>query len=181
MRQIIIELIHTIGVTAFNNLLSRKKGYCSWARGIQIEYNIACLDEWCDINKVSEANFHLTPLMQASKLLTAKKKTSSDILKLCDLCFLLNPTQIKKFLTLYDINDKDSPLAPNFLDIISSTVVGEKDDTLFLNLEDLPEFTLPDATKVGFIDSFIPPKIELPLFRSIYYHKSKFHRKMIKK
>ena len=108
-RQLLTELVRIIGVTAFNHLLMRKN-FCTWKRGVQIQYNVSRLEEWCSGHGIPEATLHLQQLLQASKLLTLNKVSASDIEIIFDVCFLLNPTQIKKLLSLYYAADFDSPV-----------------------------------------------------------------------
>src|SRR5690606_12640910 len=44
--QTITELLKLVGVTAFNDLLLRRN-FLSWKRGLQINYNITRIEEWC--------------------------------------------------------------------------------------------------------------------------------------
>jgi myosin-5 len=68
------------------------------------------VEEWCTGNGLTDACVHLQPLLQASKLLTLNKTSPSDIENIVDVCYLLNPTQIKKMLTIYYAADFDSPV-----------------------------------------------------------------------
>jgi myosin V len=111
--QILTELLRVIGVSAFNHLLMRKN-FCTWKRGVQIQYNVSRLEEWCTGHGVPEATLHLQQLLQAAKLLTLNKTSASDIEVIFDVCFLLNPTQIKKLLSLYYAADFDSPVSKNY-------------------------------------------------------------------
>ena len=79
-------------------------------QGIQIQYNVSRLEEYCDVNGIQEANLHLKQLLQATKLLTLNKSSSQDMDILFDVCFLLNPTQIKRLLSSYYASDFDSPV-----------------------------------------------------------------------
>ncbi|KAJ3117374.1 Myosin type-2 heavy chain 1 [Phlyctochytrium bullatum] len=82
-------------------------------------------------------------------------------------CFLLNPTQIKKLLSLYYAADFDSPLSPELLKIVASrAVLNEKSDVLLLDLEQSPDFTKP-MTRAVEIEKFIPAWISLPHISAI--------------
>ena len=109
-RQILTELLRVIGVSSFNHLLMRKN-FCTWKRGVQIQYNVSRLEEWCTSHGIAEATLHLQQLLQAAKLLTLNKTSPQDIETIFDVCFLLNPTQIKKLLSLYYAADFDSPVS----------------------------------------------------------------------
>lgn len=164
-RQILTELIRVIGVNSFNHLLMRKN-FCTWKRGVQIQYNVSRLEEWCNSHGIAEATIHLQQLLQASKLLTLNKSSESDIETIFDVCFLLNPTQIKKLLSLYYAADFDSPLSPNLLKSVSLRAKDDS-DTLLLAMDDSPEFTFPEPREVEVIEKFIPAWVELPHIQAV--------------
>ncbi|KAJ3327689.1 Myosin type-2 heavy chain 1 [Blyttiomyces sp. JEL0837] len=166
-RQILTELLRVIGVSAFNHLLMRKN-FCTWKRGVQIQYNVSRLEEWCTSHGIAEATLHLQQLLQAAKLLTLNKTSPQDIETIFDVCFLLNPTQIKKLLSLYYAADFDSPLSPELLKIVASrAILNEKSDVLLLDLEQSPDFAKPNIRPVDNIDKFIPAWISLPHISAI--------------
>lgn len=166
-RQILTELMRVIGVSAFNHLLMRKN-FCTWKRGVQIQYNVSRLEEWCTVQGLSEAAIHLQQLLQASKLLTLNKSSSSDIETIFDVCFLLNPTQIKKLLSLYYAADFDSPLSPDLLKIVSNRVNSDgQDTTLLLPMDDAAEFVFPEPREIQVIEKFIPAWVELPYIQAV--------------
>ncbi|TPX57088.1 hypothetical protein SpCBS45565_g08273 [Spizellomyces sp. 'palustris'] len=161
-RQILTELLRVIGVSAFNHLLMRKN-FCTWKRGVQIQYNVSRLEEWCTSHGIAEATLHLQQLLQAAKLLTLNKTSPQDIETIFDVCFLLNPTQIKKLLSLYYAADFDSPLSPELLKIVASrAVLNEKSDVLLLDLEQSPDFAKPSPRVVETIERFVPAWMSLP-------------------
>lgn len=108
-RQLLTELVRYIGVSAFNHLLTRKN-FLTWKRGVQIQFNVSRIEEWCLGNGITEATLHLQQLLQAGKLLTLNKTTQSDMETIYDVCFLLNHSQINKILMLYYASDFDSPV-----------------------------------------------------------------------
>ncbi|KAI8826621.1 P-loop containing nucleoside triphosphate hydrolase protein [Fimicolochytrium jonesii] len=161
-RQILTELLRVVGVSAFNHLLMRKN-FCTWKRGVQIQYNVSRLEEWCTSHGIAEATLHLQQLLQAAKLLTLNKTSPQDIETIFDVCFLLNPTQIKKLLSLYYAADFDSPLSPELLKIVASrAVLNEKSDILLLDLEQAPDFVKPASKPVDTIERFVPTWMSLP-------------------
>ncbi|KAJ3407393.1 Myosin type-2 heavy chain 1, partial [Chytridiales sp. JEL 0842] len=154
-RQILTELLRVIGVSSFNHVLMRKN-FCTWKRGVQIQYNVSRLEEWCTSHGIAEATLHLQQLLQAAKLLTLNKTSPQDIETIFDVCFLLNPTQIKKLLSLYYAADFDSPLSPELLKIVASrAMLNEKSDILLLDLDLGPDFTKPNVRPVDTIEKFI--------------------------
>ena len=54
-RQILTELLRVIGVSSFNHILMRKN-FCTWKRGVQIQYNVSRLEEWCTSHGIAEGN-----------------------------------------------------------------------------------------------------------------------------
>jgi len=87
VNQAITELLKLVGVTAFNDLLLRRN-FLSWKRGLQINYNITRIEEWCKSNDMPEGILQLEHLMQATKLLQLKKATLSDIEIIQDICWM---------------------------------------------------------------------------------------------
>lgn len=60
--QCITELLKLVGVTAFNDLLLRRN-FLSWKRGLQINYNITRIEEWCKSHDMPEGTLQLEHLM----------------------------------------------------------------------------------------------------------------------
>ncbi|KAJ1559801.1 Myosin type-2 heavy chain 1, partial [Cladochytrium tenue] len=167
-RQILTELLRVIGVSAFNHLLMRKN-FCTWKRGVQIQYNVSRLEEWCASHGVGEATLHLQQLLQAGKLLTLNKTSPQDLETVFDVCFLLNATQVKKLLSLYYAADFDSPLSPELLrSVASRAVVNEKQDALLLDLDaGEPDVAVAPATAAVAIDPFVPAWVSLPRLSAV--------------
>lgn len=84
--QTITELLRLVGVTAFNDLLMRRN-FLSWKRGLQINYNITRIEEWCKSHDMPEGTLQLEHLMvslaiwmydkQTLTIITASYKASS--------------------------------------------------------------------------------------------------------
>ncbi|KAI8905199.1 P-loop containing nucleoside triphosphate hydrolase protein [Gorgonomyces haynaldii] len=166
-RQILTELLRFIGISSFNHLLMRKN-FCTWKRGVQIQYNVSRLEEWCTGHGIAEATLHLQQLLQAAKLLTLNKTSPSDIETIFDVCFLLNASQIKKVLSLYYAADFDSPLSAELLKIVvARAAANEKTDILLLDLDAEPEFAKPNPRNVKNIERFIPNWISLPYIQAV--------------
>lgn len=104
--QTVTELLRLVGVTAFNDLLMRRN-FLSWKRGLQINYNITRIEEWCKSHDMPEGTLQLehlmvglepyagvvdmdmlTRLQQATKLLQLKKATLNDIEIIQDICWM---------------------------------------------------------------------------------------------
>jgi len=65
--QTITELLRLVGVTAFNDLLMRRN-FLSWKRGLQINYNITRIEEWCKSHEMPEGTLQLEHLMVSCSL-----------------------------------------------------------------------------------------------------------------
>lgn len=63
--QAVTELLKLVGVTAFNDLLMRRN-FLSWKRGLQINYNITRIEEWCKSHDMPEGTLQLEHLMVCS-------------------------------------------------------------------------------------------------------------------
>ena len=63
--QTLTELLRLVGVTAFNDLLMRRN-FLSWKRGLQINYNITRIEEWCKSHDMPEGTLQLEHLMVGS-------------------------------------------------------------------------------------------------------------------
>ncbi|KAJ1984905.1 Myosin type-2 heavy chain 1 [Dimargaris verticillata] len=168
MKQIMSELLSTIGVTAFNHLIMRKN-FCSWKRGMQIQYNLTRLEEWCKAHDVTDNTRHSEMLLQAVKLLQLQKSTLADINVMFDVCDLLNPAQIKKLLSIYSISDYENPISQEILqEIARRSASSEKTDSLLLDSNDLNEQVLYlTARKVPLIEKYMPGKLNLVRVRSL--------------
>ena len=65
--QTVTELLRLVGVTAFNDLLMRRN-FLSWKRGLQINYNITRIEEWCKSHDMPEGTLQLEHLMVSPNL-----------------------------------------------------------------------------------------------------------------
>lgn len=129
--QILIHTFSHIEAICFNILISRK-GYASWRRGIQIQYNLSQLEEWIQKNQLGPILISiLDPLLQSVKLLQLAKtcgpSDSDIILKTCQ---RLNPSQIRRILQLYVPDEfEDGPVPIELIESIP--VEGGEGEKLF--------------------------------------------------
>lgn len=65
--QTLTELLRLVGVTAFNDLLMRRH-FLSWKRGLQINYNITRIEEWCKSHDMPEGTLQLEHLMVGNSI-----------------------------------------------------------------------------------------------------------------
>ncbi|KAJ2355325.1 Myosin type-2 heavy chain 1 [Coemansia sp. RSA 2618] len=168
MRQIMSELLCIIGVTAFNNIIMRRN-FCSWKRGMQIQYNLTRIEEWCKTHNVSDATRNLDRLLQLVKLLQLQKSTEQDIDIMFEVCDLLNPAQIKKLLSIYAVSDYENPIiGPVMNEVTRRAAPTEKSDKMLLDTNDLSEQVLYlTARKVPAIETYIPPEFRTPRIRAL--------------
>ncbi|KAJ1642718.1 Myosin type-2 heavy chain 1 [Coemansia asiatica] len=168
MRQIMSELLCNIGVTAFNNIIMRRN-FCSWKRGMQIQYNLTRIEEWCKTHAVSDATRNLDRLLQLVKLLQLQKSTEQDIDIMFEVCDLLNPAQIKKLLSIYAVSDYENPIiGPVMNEVTKRAAPSEKVDKILLDTNDLNDQVLYlTARKVPAIETYIPPEFRMPRIRAL--------------
>ncbi|KAJ1851875.1 Myosin type-2 heavy chain 1 [Coemansia sp. RSA 638] len=167
MHQIMSELLCIIGVTAFNNIIMRRN-FCSWKRGMQIQYNLTRIEEWCKAHSVSDTMRNLDRLLQLIKLLQLQKSTEQDIDIMFDVCDLLNPAQIKKLLSIYAVSDYENPIiGPVMNEVSRRASPTDKTDKMLLDSNDLSEQVLYlTARKVPAIETYIPPEFRIPRIRA---------------
>ncbi|KAJ1728994.1 Myosin type-2 heavy chain 1 [Coemansia biformis] len=168
MRQIMSELLCVIGVTAFNNIIMRRN-FCSWKRGMQVQYNLTRIEEWCKAHTVRDATRNLDRLLQLVKLLQLQKSTEQDIDIMFEVCDLLNPAQIKKLLSIYAVSDYENPIVgPVMNEVTRRAAPSEKSDKMLLDSNDLSEQVLYlTARKVPAIETYIPPEYEMARIRAL--------------
>ncbi|KAJ2721819.1 Myosin type-2 heavy chain 1 [Coemansia sp. Benny D115] len=168
MRQIMSELLCNIGVTAFNNIIMRRN-FCSWKRGMQVQYNLTRIEEWCKTHSVSDSTRNLDRLLQLVKLLQLQKSTEQDIDIMFEVCDLLNPAQIKKLLSIYAVSDYENPIiGPVMNEVTKRAAPSEKVDKILLDTNDLNDQVLYlTARKVPAIETYIPPEFRMPRIRAL--------------
>jgi myosin-5 len=76
--QTITELLRLVGVTAFNDLLMRRN-FLSWKRGLQINYNITRIEEWCKSHDMPEGTLQLEHLMVSKTLMVWFNSCANNI------------------------------------------------------------------------------------------------------
>lgn len=155
--QAITELLKLVGVTAFNDLLMRRN-FLSWKRGLQINYNITRIEEWCKSHEMPEGTLQLEHLMQATKLLQLKKATLNDIEIIQDICWMLSPNQIQKLLNQYLVADYESPINEEIKKAVASRV-SEKGDILLLpavDMDDPGPYEIAEPRTITALETYTP-------------------------
>lgn len=164
--QILSHLVKMIGINSFNHLIMRKN-FCSWKRGVQIQYNVNQIEVWCDTHQVQEGFMHMEYLVQAAKLLQLSKISLEEINNAAEICYLLNVTQIKKFLSIYQPLEYENPIPTEIIQSISSQDVKNQSDNLLINIED-NEFNNPTPRLINDYEQVqLPPNNDLFLIKCL--------------
>ncbi|KAL9031903.1 MAG: hypothetical protein Q9196_000099 [Gyalolechia fulgens] len=166
--QTLTELLRLVGVTAFNDLLMRR-GFLSWKRGLQINYNITRIEEWCKSHDMPEGTLQLEHLMQATKLLQLKKATLNDIEIIQDICWMLSPNQIQKLLNQYLIADYEQPINGEIMKAVASRVT-EKGDVLLLtavDMEDSGPYEIAEPRVITALETYTPAWLQTPRLKRL--------------
>jgi len=168
--QCVTELLRLVGVTAFNDLLMRRN-FLSWKRGLQINYNITRIEEWCKSHDMPEGTLQLEHLMQATKLLQLKKATLNDIEIIQDICWMLSPNQIQKLLNQYLVADYEQPINGEIMKAVASRVT-EKSDVLLLtavDMEDSGPYEIAEPRVITALETYTP-SCKYPTFTKSIVH-----------
>ncbi|KAI4165812.1 MAG: hypothetical protein LQ342_000755 [Letrouitia transgressa] len=166
--QTLTELLRLVGVTAFNDLLMRRN-FLSWKRGLQINYNITRIEEWCKSHDMPEGTLQLEHLMQATKLLQLKKATLNDIEIIQDICWMLSPNQIQKLLNQYLVADYEQPINGDIMKAVASRVT-EKGDVLLLtavDMEDSGPYEIAEPREITALETYTPAWLQTPRLKRL--------------
>lgn len=170
MDTVIIELLKFVNACCFNDLIMRRN-FLSWKRGLQLNYNVMRLDEWCKGHGINDATVYLSHLFQVSKLLQLRKNTPEDIDIIYEICHTLKPVQIQKLFALYHVADYEVPISPMITQGLAEKVrsSGQTDylepvnkDTLF----DDP-FRNIELRPFNKIEAYVPARLNVPIIRRI--------------
>ncbi|KAL2753928.1 hypothetical protein ACRALDRAFT_1062893 [Sodiomyces alcalophilus JCM 7366] len=166
--QTVTELLRLVGVTAFNDLLMRRN-FLSWKRGLQINYNITRIEEWCKSHDMPEGTLQLEHLMQATKLLQLKKATLNDIEIIQDICWMLSPNQIQKLLNQYLVADYEQPINGEIMKAVASRV-SEKGDVLLLpavDMDDSGPYEIAEPRSITALETYTPSWLQTPRLKRL--------------
>ncbi|KFY20781.1 hypothetical protein V491_03434 [Pseudogymnoascus sp. VKM F-3775] len=166
--QTMTELLRLVGVTAFNDLLMRRN-FLSWKRGLQINYNITRIEEWCKSHDMPEGTLQLEHLMQATKLLQLKKATLNDIEIIQDICWMLSPNQIQKLLNQYLVADYEQPINTEIMKAVASRVT-EKSDVLLLTAVDMDDsgpYEIAEPRVITALETYTPSWLQTPRLKRL--------------
>lgn len=179
-RDTILTLLNYIDAICFNDLIMRRN-FLSWKRGLQLNYNITRLEEWCKSHCLPEGPDCLEHLVQTSKLLQLRKKNLEDMKIACDICTSLKPAQLHKLMSQYTIADYETPVSAELLNYFSEKVKqgaslssdGKSkvhSEDIFLKQETGPfddPFANVETRQFRKIEAYIPAWLNLPKTRRV--------------
>lgn len=167
------ELMAFIGAKSFNDVIMRRN-FLNWRRGVQMNYNITRIVEWCKSHHLDDIISPLEPITQSTKLLQLKKNWSEDksVDVIYDICWALNPTQIQRIISNYQPTDYEQPLEARVHQLVTSRVKESKgSSTELLNpvrqLDDSGPFEICAPRKLEKLEPYIPQRLRVPRLREI--------------
>ncbi|KAL6450902.1 MYO2 Myosin-2 [Candida maltosa Xu316] len=173
INEVVIELLRFVDALCFNDLIMRRN-FLSWKRGLQLNYNVTRLEEWCKGHDIVEGSNYLSHLLQAAKLLQLRKNTPDDISIIYEICFALKPIQIQKLISQYFVADYETPIAPNVLQVVADRVKesdSSNSDDLFELVSTDGHFNDPfrniDLRPFSRVEAYVPAWLNLPVIRRI--------------
>ncbi|CAK7901364.1 myosin-2 [[Candida] anglica] len=173
MNEVIVELLRFVDALCFNDLIMRRN-FLSWKRGLQLNYNVTRLEEWCKGHEIQEGSGYLSHLLQAAKLLQLRKGTPDDIGIIYEICYALKPIQIQKLISQYYIADYETPIAPDVLQAVADRVKqsdSSNSDDLFEMVATDGHFDDPFRTvnlrPFSRVEAYVPAWLSLPIIRRI--------------
>ncbi|CCE65834.1 hypothetical protein TPHA_0N00540 [Tetrapisispora phaffii CBS 4417] len=179
-RDTVVTLLNYVDAICFNDLIMRRN-FLSWKRGLQLNYNVTRLEEWCKTHHIPEGAQCLVHLIQTSKLLQLRKQNIADIKILCEICADLKPIQLQKLMSLYSTADYEQPISQEILNFVADKVKKEAAtnpsnksklhaDDIFLQVESGPfedPFVGVETRQFGKIEAYIPAWLTLPTTRRV--------------
>ncbi|GMM35428.1 myosin 2 [Saccharomycopsis crataegensis] len=172
--EVITELLRFVDANCFNDLIMRRN-FLSWKRGLQLNYNVTRLEEWCKSHDIIEGSSYLVHLLQAAKLLQLRKNTNEDIEIIYEICYALKPSQIQKLISQYYVADYEAPIAPEVLQAVADKVKrnssGASDDFFEPVNNDSGQFDDPfrrvPLRPFVRLEAYVPAWLNLPIIRRI--------------
>lgn len=178
-RRVVTTLLNYVDAICFNDLIMRRN-FLSWKRGLQLNYNITRLEEWCKSHGLLDGADCLQHLIQTAKLLQLKKYTIEDINILRAICSDLTPTQLQKLITQSHVADYESPIPQEVLRYVADIVKQESaisnengkhnNNDIFLHAETGPfndPFMDIPTKKFDQVEAYIPIWLNLPTTKRI--------------
>ena len=168
--RVITEMLRFIDALCFNDLIMRRN-FLSWKRGLQLNYNVTRLEEWCNSHGIEEGSTCLIHVLQAAKLLQLRKNTSEDIDIIYEICFALNPAQIHKIVGAYSSAEYETPIAPAVMSLVAAKTKESSRDEIFLTVSADGHFEDPfreiELRPFARVEAYVPAWLNLPVIRRI--------------
>lgn len=179
-RDTVLTLLNYVDSICFNDLIMRRN-FLSWKRGLQLNYNVTRLEEWCKTHFIPEGADCLEHLVQTSKLLQLRKKDLDDVKILCDICTSLKPAQLQKLMSQYTVADYESPISDEILNYVAEKVKKGSSlssdgkskvhsEDIFLKVQTGPfddPFVGIETRQFRKIEAYIPAWLNLPTTRRV--------------
>lgn len=177
---VVTTLLNYVDAICFNELIM-KRNFLSWKRGLQLNYNVTRLEEWCKTHGLTGGTECLQHLIQTAKLLQVRKYTIEDIDILRGICYSLTPAQLQKLISQYQVADYESPIPQEILryvaDIVKKEAALSNDSKghehssgIFITPETGPftdPFSLIKTRKFDQVEAYIPAWLSLPATKRI--------------
>lgn len=168
---VIRELLKFVNAYCFNDLIMRRN-FLSWKRGLQLNYNVTRVDEWCKGHNITDGSHYLSHLFQVSKLLQLRKNTPEDIDVIYEICYTLKPVQIQKLFSQYHVADYETPISPMITQGLAEKVKKSKSSTDYfepINKNSLFEdpFRQVELRPFNKIEAYVPARLNVPNIRRI--------------
>ncbi|KAL3234508.1 Myosin-2 [Nakaseomyces bracarensis] len=178
--KVVTTLLNYVDAICFNDLIM-KRNFLSWKRGLQLNYNVTRLEEWCKTHGVPDGTDCLQHLIQTSKLLQVRKYSIEDIDILRGICSSLTPAQLQKLITQYQVADYESPIPQEILKYVADIVKTEASlsstskapthsNDIFITPETGPfndPFADIETHKFDQVEAYIPAWLVLPTTKRI--------------
>ncbi|AJT71741.1 AAR_G0052320.mRNA.1.CDS.1 [Saccharomyces cerevisiae] len=180
---VVTTLLNYVDAICFNELIM-KRNFLSWKRGLQLNYNVTRLEEWCKTHGLTDGTECLQHLIQTAKLLQVRKYTIEDIDILRGICYSLTPAQLQKLISQYQVADYESPIPQEILRYVADIVKKEAalsssgndskghehSSSIFITPETGPftdPFSLIKTRKFDQVEAYIPAWLSLPSTKRI--------------
>lgn len=171
IQEVIIELLKFVDALCFNDLIMRRN-FLSWKRGLQLNYNVTRLEEWCKAHDIQDGSTYLAHLLQVSKLLQLRKNTPDDIEIIYEICYALRPVQIQKLISQYHVADYETPISPAVTKALADKVKKTGGSTDFFepltaegHFED--PFRHVELRPFHRVEAYVPAWLNVPVIRRI--------------
>ncbi|CCD23018.1 myosin 2 NDAI_0A08650 [Naumovozyma dairenensis CBS 421] len=176
-RTVVITLLNYVDAICFNDLIM-KRNFLSWKRGLQLNYNVTRLEEWCKTHGLPDGAQYLQHLIQTAKLLQLRKYSIEDIDIVRGICSSLSPSQLQKLISQYHVADYESPIPQDILKYVADIVKhdttidadGKLQNDIFIHPETGPfndPFVEVKTRKFDQVEAYIPSWLILPTTKRI--------------